>query len=184
MKKILILLLFIYLFSSCHINGALQGMYSYYKRTNKVAPNLINILPPNSNICDIKSNGGPKVYAITGKQLFSCISNLPKAIIYIWSPKCKSKFCYSLDYVQNIANLHNTDLYIVSEYYDSYFFNVSYNIKNPILGINTESYKTNLTRKYMRKFYSALKIKNNENYRILYFEFGILKRAFNNLEEI
>ena len=63
-----------------------------------------------------------------------------------------SKVCIPLNVIQEICNKKNIQLYIVAEYYDLELMNKEYNISSPILGIDTDYYKTNLTSKYVKNF--------------------------------
>lgn len=160
--------------SSCKIGGSFQGLYSYYNKEYARNPELFEKVQDTTvNICNLQSIT-PKVYIINGKQLRQCIKNSDKSLIYIWSPKCKGKFCYPLNILQTKCDNKNIDLYIVSEYYDSKLMQIDYGLKKSIYGIDTEYYKTNLTSQYTKLFFEDLDVNNLEEEKFLYYEKGLL----------
>ena len=163
--------------NSCRYNGTLQGLFSYYEKTKSKNPDLL--VSPNSkiSICEIEKTETPKIYITDGLKLKECIKNYDNLIIYVWSPKCRSKLCYSLNALQQICDFNHIELIIVSEYYDSELMQVNYEIKKPIFGIDTEYYKTNLTSKYLSKFIFDLTLQQNVNGRLLHFKKGVFLKA-------
>jgi len=108
-----------------------------------------------------------------------------KVLVYKWSPKCRSKFCLSLNLLQNICDELGIELFVVVEYYDLFLMEKSYHIKSPILGINTSYYKSNLTSKYSKRFYNDLtnkKYVSKDYNRLFYFENGNFIKTIHSIE--
>jgi len=135
-------------------------------------------------ICEIKKTDTPKVYVVNGNDIKKCISTKKKSIVYIWGPKCKSKICFPLELLQQKCNTKKIDLYIIAEYYDNELMNFNYNINNPIFGIDTKFYKSDLTSTYLTKFIYELTSTNVKENRYLYFENGKFINSFNFIDEI
>ncbi|MVO09157.1 hypothetical protein GOQ30_08280 [Flavobacterium sp. TP390] len=80
--------------------------------------------------------------------------------------------------------MNNLDLYIVAEYYDVELMDNDYNLNNPIFGIDTEFYKTNLTDKYLKKFIVDLTDQYSFYDRFYLFENGEYKSMFKSIENL
>lgn len=169
--------------NSCSIQGNVRGLYSDYAKTKTSNPELL-VKFPGSSICEIRNSDTPKVYVINASALKECLKSRDKAIVYIWSSRCPSKFCYSLNLVQQRCDAKGVELFIVAEYYDDELMSFKYRIDHPILGIDTEYYKTNFTSKYMSRFLMDLASVSKFEGRFFYFENGIMKRSFSAIEEI
>lgn len=182
-KTILFSLFFFQLLSSCSINGNFQGLYSYYDKTKSENPNLLVETDSIINICEIEKKETPKVYIINGKDLKECIKKFDDLLIYIWSPKCKSKFCYPLNVLQQNCNNNKIELIVVSEYYDNELMQIEYGINKPIFGIDTNYYNTNTTSKYLSKFIFDLTSIENIEGRLLYFKNGVFVKVTNELKK-
>ncbi|MCJ7934711.1 MAG: hypothetical protein MUW56_14060 [Chryseobacterium sp.] len=174
MKKLFTILLsaiFLCSLNSCKINGNFKGLYSYYETTKKENPGLF--IKNDNKICSLKYS--KNIFIINGKSLKDCLQEDDKSLVYIWGPKCSSKVCIPLSSVQEYCTRKNIRLYIVAEYFDSEMMNKEYAIERPILGIDTEYYKTNLTKKYLTAFINDIAQTNYSEKRYLYFEKGELK---------
>lgn len=182
--KLLILLFSFITFSSCSISGNFGGLFSYYKRTNKQSPNLIQKTTEISDFCDVNTNAKATVLMINDIQLKECLNSKEESIIFIWSPNCQGSYCYSLNAIQEKCNLKNIELFVVADYYDYSKMKESYNLAHPILGIDTKYYKTNLTNKYMSKFYLGLTSKEIISGKFLRFHRGEFQETFNLIDSI
>lgn len=180
--KTLIVTAAVLLVSSCKINGSFQGLYGYYNKTKLRGPELF-INHTNISNCNLNEITSNKIVITTGELLKSCIHQ-DKTIIYMWSPKCRSKFCYDLNLLQQLCNQKKINLLIVAEYYDFKSMTTEYYLKNPIFGIDTEYYKTNLTSKYSALFYEDLINQKTVVHRLLYFEKGVYKDSYTTINEI
>jgi hypothetical protein len=184
MNKFLVIIILIFC-TSCSINGGFQGLYSYYSKTKSKNPQLLikpNISTP---ICEINKSDTPQVYVINGLNLRDCIKTTDKAIVYLWAPKCRSKFCYSLNSLQQKCDMKKILLFIVAEYYDNELMRINYTTTiKPIFGIDVEYYQTNKTSKYLSKFIYDLTSRSDMSGRLMYFEGGVFKKSFETIEEI
>lgn len=182
-KNIILFILIIW-FCSCSINGSFQGLYSYYDKTKSYNPDLL-VKPSAVNpLCQLKQGSPPRILVVDGVSLKTCINTAEKAVVYIWSPKCKSKNCYPLDLLQQKTNTRNINLFIVAEYYDGELMSLNYKINRPIYGIDIDYYNSNLTSKYLPLFLKDLAASNVPKTRFLYFENGELKRTFDEIGEL
>lgn len=178
------------LLSSCSINGTLQGLLSYYDQTQKESKvDFVKI----SEVSDCLRSGSDsaKVLVANGTELRNCLHGYENSVVYIWSPKCKSQYCYSLDLLQETCRQKGIELFIVAEYYDSYYMSKYYDITHPIIGADVKYYKTNFTSKYLSKFISdltngtyVLYIRNNIYCNFLSFKNGEFERSFNAIEDL
>lgn len=182
MKRTSFILFFI--FTSCSIQGTLQGLVSYYKKTKKENPQLLYHLKGGEDICNYTSNAINKVVVTNGKTIRNCINNHSKSIIYFWSPKCKSRTCYPLEAVQAACTKAKIQLFIIAEYYDVQLMSKNYELEKPIVGIDTKYYKTNFTNKYVSKFFRDIGVNNSDIQRFSYFENGIFIRSYSLIDSI
>ena len=171
-------------FTQCSIQGSFQGLYSYYSKTKSKNSQLLFKPTISTPICEINKSDTPRVYVINGINLKECIKTTEKAIVYLWAPKCKGKFCYSLNSMQQKCDTKKVALFIVAEYYDSELMQVNYNVSKPIFGIDVEYYQSNKTSKYLSKFIYDLTSKWDLVGRLIYFEDGLFKKSFEPIEEI
>lgn len=183
MNKFLVTIISIF-WTSCSINGGFQGLYSYYSKTKFKDPQLLIKPAISTPLCAIGRSGTPRVYLINGLDLRDCISATDKAVVYLWAPKCKSKFCYPLNSLQQKCNMKNITLFIVAEYYDNDLMQINYITSRPIFGIDVEYYQSNKTSKYLSKFLYDLAAKGEMVGRLIYFEDGLFKNSFEQVEEI
>jgi len=170
--------------SSCQFNGTLQGLYSYYRKVNRGNPDLFITINDSIDFCEVKASAVSKILLLNGKNLNKCIKKYKKSLVYIWSPNCKSQYCYSLEYLQKICNEVNIELFIVAEYYDMHYMSIDYNLERPIIGIDTKYYKTNITSKYLTKFISDLTDGIEISDRFIYFANGYFAKSFKSTDQI
>ncbi len=168
--------------SSCRIKGNFQGLYSYYEKSKKNNPNLFVIPEPTNSICTLNRDNVGKIYLTNGKALKNCLENKKNVIVYIWGPKCKSKICYPLETLQQISVENEIELYIVAEYYDNELMEAEYNLKNPILGIDTKYYNSNLTSKYLSEFISDLTNNDYIENKFYVFKDGLFQNSYESIE--
>jgi len=184
---LLLLFLSVIFLNSCSFNGTLQGLFSYYNKTSKISEIRFVPIENNDKFNSFSNNDSAIIYITNGNQLHKYLEKYEKSIVYIWSPKCKSTFCYSLNLIQKICKTNNAELFIVAEYYDAYFMSKNYTIDHPIMGIDVKYYKTNITSKYLGKFILDLTNHSNnyDNYgNFLSFNKGKFERTFNNIDDI
>lgn len=182
-SKVLLFLILVSI-SSCKINGTFQGLYSYYNKTKSETPNLLMRLDDSASICDFAYSDSLKIVISNGVELKNCARQYENSIVYFWSPKCKGKLCYSLELLQNICNEKGIELFIVAEYYDSQLMKKYYNIKKPILGIDTKYYKTNKTSKYLSLFTYDLVSKRDISQKFILLKKGVFEKSFSDIKEL
>lgn len=157
------------------IKGNLKGLTSNYDKTKKECRNLIN-----DSFNQTKShprNGSVNV--VNGNQLSVIIKRSNKALVYIWSPTCKSKFCPSLQFIKTQCEANFITLYIVLEFYDCSFYNQILANNLCVYGVDTKYYQTEFTQKYINKFLVDITGVDNiqmGDERLYFFENGQYKR--------
>ncbi|MFN8274764.1 MAG: hypothetical protein U0X58_07785 [Flavobacteriaceae bacterium] len=177
-------LLLILLLNSCAIKGNLAGLYSYYHKMQQQKPSLYVAPGQIASVCDIQKTTEPKIYVVNGLEVKKCLSLYPKALVYIWSPRCKSKICLPPELLQSKCTAKKLELFMVAEYYDNAQMDVDYRINRPILGIDTQYYHSDLTSHYLSKFIDDLGAKSSNNNRCLYFENGHFVQDYNFVDDI
>lgn len=170
-------------FNSCVIKGTFQGLYSYYDKTLKLKPGLINVKPIENN-CTLKNGDTAKVYPINAIDLKQCIDKNPNSIIYLWSPRCKSNLCPSLNYIQSKCSTSNYKLFIVAEYYDAELMSASYKIEKPLYAIDTKYYKSDLTANYLKLFLQELISVDETSGKFLVFMSGNYQTSYSRIDSI
>ncbi|MFN2428820.1 MAG: hypothetical protein ABR574_02310 [Cryomorphaceae bacterium] len=140
---------------SCTINGSFQGLRSYYPESIKLNPDLFVHLDDGQLICDTEESHRQKVVIATAEQVKDCLQP-DSSVVYIWGANCKGSFCKSLNESQEMANQARANLFIVAEYYDAELMDLNYKINHPIIGVDTEYYKSEWTKTYLSKFLTEL----------------------------
>lgn len=171
------------LLSSCTINGSFQGLRSYYPESVKTNPDLFVHLKNDDLVCQLSDSLKNKVAVGSAVNLKECLST-HRSIVYIWGANCKSEECKSLNESQEMTDRASADLFVVAEYYDTDLMDLNYQIKYPIIGIDTEYYKSEWTKSYLSKFLSDLageKI-NHEGGRFLVFIDGQMTGRYKTIE--
>ncbi len=153
--RIFLLLAVTLLIVSCKIDGTLQGLVSYYNRTENEGK--VKYAHLNSEaICSVKMDSATVLVA-NGKQLKSCLNHYEKAIVYLWGVKCSSSKCYPLSLVQEKCRQKGIELFVVASYYDTEYMSINYGeLDHPIIGVDVKHYKTNFTQKYQSRFLTDL----------------------------
>ncbi len=150
-----------------------------YTAISKAYTVIMNAL----RICNLENAGTPKVYITNGVALKKCIGK-SDAIVYIWKPGCSGSHCYSLNLLQDKCNKIDKQLFIVAECYDTELMQLSYNIKRPILGIDTRYYNSNLTSKYLAGFLNDMTGNGHMGSRVLYFKNGVFTQSSNSINSL
>lgn len=176
-------ILLLVLLTSCKIEGSFGGLYSCYKTTNKIHPDLIAASQPDQTICAVTHSDSAVVYPVNGLQIKNCIGQ-SDALVYIWKPNCSSSFCYSPTLLQARANAMHAELFIVAEYYDYDKMSVPYKLQRPIMGIDTKHYGSNLTSKYLSRFLKDLTGEKEAEGSLLYFKHGVYQGAYRSIDSL
>lgn len=177
-----VVLFFSFSVSSCKINGSFQGLYGYQNETMIECPDLIK--KTSVSLCSL-DNSGNSVYVINALQLKNCLDSDPTSIVYFWQPNCHSDACISPLYLQKIITDLNFQLFVVSEYYDCEQMRLNNILDKPIFGIDQDYYNTNLTSRYLQKFWMELTDSTDLVYnRFVLFEFDDPKISAPIIDEI
>lgn len=178
MKKGILFFSIALISQSCTFNGTLQGIFGYQKKSTSDAPEIFNKNSDLSINCEKTEETNYKVEITNGLELKKCLSKYPKAVVYIWHPKCQSKICYPLEIVQQECDAKGIELFIVSEYFDITLMKKNYKLKRNIFAIDTKYYKSIRTKKYLEKFISDIAGKRDNYNNFIYYEKGINTRNF------
>lgn len=172
---------------SCSVSIFLPGVFSYYKRTTADSPHIFEGSCKELDVkCQQRCQAPPRVVVVNGIELSACLSDKSECIVYLWAPRCQGVYCYSLNELQKECDRRGLELFVVAEYYDGKLMDQDYGLSRPIFGIDTKYYQSDLTNRYVSLFLEDLTqndIKSQES-RILYFENGLLKNYFSQIEEV
>lgn len=120
-----------------------------------------------TSFCDKTFND--TIYALKGSELKFCISNEKKAIIYLWSPFCKSEACLSIGAVQDYCDENDYSLFVVCETYDDEIITVQRPPVKPFYSIDHNYHKSNFADKHVNSFVKELKGSKKHDTRYLEF---------------
>ncbi|WP_040280765.1 hypothetical protein [Psychroserpens damuponensis] len=187
MKSNLILFICAFFFS-CSIKGNFKGLYGYYNKSYKINPQLFVKNIDVEDFCQMrKTEDSFKIYISNGKGLKKCLPENEYSLLYVWGPNCKSDICIPLNLIQEECLDNKLDFFVVAEYYDVKAMQIDYIINRPIIGIDVEFYRTNLTKKYLNKFLKD--VVGNEQHefdgnRFLLFKSKKFIKSFNELDDL
>lgn len=154
MKTSVVIIIFtLVIFQSCIITNT-PGFYSGYKKLKPTEQERIHFIPANQIIPDSNKN---LIYAVNAQSVLNSIQKKDTSIIYIWGPRCHSRYCLSLQSVQEECNNRGYNLVVVAEYYDTVRFKHRPQLVNPLISINHKYYKTDYCQKYTRLFTDELR---------------------------
>jgi hypothetical protein len=182
MNKVLILIC-VMACGACSIDGTLQGLFSYRKKTAIASPVLLVGLQDTVSFCGLRYSDSLRVVVGNGHQLKRCLDQLPDAIVYAWNLKCHGSLCYPLGAVDAACKRKGVELFVLAQYYDVDLMAQNYGLARPIFGVDTRHYGTNLTSKYMARFLKDLGIKEPTEH-FMYFQNGVLESSFSMLDGI
>ena len=190
MKKLIFIFCLYLTINSCGliaINGSFNGMYSYYKKTKNEKPNLFVNYNDTTLKYNSKQNNDSTIVLITGIELNKLLKTVNNAVVYMWSPNCKSRFCPSLDILKRKCNEKQIELFVVAETFDINMLEQKHKTVKTLYGINTQYYKTNFTAWYRPKFIKDLqeaKEKENTFNRLFYFKNGQFIKSVLEIKEL
>jgi hypothetical protein len=143
------------LLSACLVSRT-PGYQSGYRYLSEEQKAKIHFADTTGNCCQYSSHDS--IYAVNGMQLYRCIRNTMKAMVYIWSPHCHSTSCYSIKAVQDYCSNHGYTLFVIAEYYDDALFGsaAAFPQDRPIYSINEKYYKTTRCNRYYKLFVKEL----------------------------
>ncbi len=147
-------------------------------------PELYVTTKVGSSICELEKANEPRVYLVTGSDLKKCIDTDTPTVVYIWGPRCKSSICYPLEILQQKCDSLGVALFVVAEYYDNEQMNYNFRMKNPIYGVNTSYYNSNLTSKYLGDFIFDLSSRRGIENKYLLFSSGKFSGSYISIDDI
>ena len=183
--KIIISTIFLLMLSSCIITNT-PGFYTGYNRLSDNDKKKIIFVDKDSSICNFVNND--KIYAITGKQLRSCLMKNDTSIVYFWGPNCSSKSCISIAACQNYCTSKNYSLYVVADYYEIEKMQ-NQNVSNfPMLIANQQyynkTYANSLNKRFTDDLLNGVNLNKEEQYnRFLLFKGDKLIKSKSNMFE-
>ena len=190
MKKLIFIFCLYLTINSCGliaINGSFQGLYSYYKKTKIEKPNLFVRYNDSIKRQELNKSFDSTIVLITGVELNKLLKTVNNAVVYMWSPNCKSRFCQSLEILQRKCNEKQIELFVVVETFDINMLEQKHKTVKTLYGINTQYYKTNFTAWYRPKFIKDLqetKEKENTFNRLFYFKNGQFIKSVLEIKEL
>lgn len=123
-----------------------------------------------NNICYKLYND--TIYAVKGAELKSCLINQRSAMVYLWSPFCKSESCLSIGAVQDYCNENNYELFVLLETYDAEIIDVQKSPTRPYYSINHFYHESNAMDKHIKSFFKELTGEKKRDGRYFVFENG------------
>jgi hypothetical protein len=169
------------------INGSFNGMYSYYKKTKTEKPNLFSKYNYSAKNDELNKINDSTIVLITGLELNKLLKTVNNAVVYMWSPNCKSRFCPSLDILKRKCNEKQIELFVVAETFDINMLEQKHKTVKTLYGINTQYYKTNFTSWYRPKFIKDMQEaaeKENTFNRLFYFKNGQFIKSVLEIKEL
>jgi len=139
----------------CTIITETPGFYSGYSKLSEPNRNLIAITESNAPSERIEFSETKKIVSITGEQLNNYIKKSSNAIVYLWSPNCRSEECVAINVLQESIKAGGYDLFIVAEYLSDDIFS-QIQIGDKVFWPNVKYYRTDYCNKYMKLFLSDL----------------------------
>jgi hypothetical protein len=134
--------------SSCVIKINMWGLNSNYKASKKECGELFckegSELGSNKDSCVIKISNG--------KVVKTYLSQFGKSVVYLWNAECHGAFCLSLDVARKKCEAQNSQLIVVSEFFDCHKTVLFFDKKQPLICIDPHYYKSDFTSGYLPKF--------------------------------
>lgn len=143
MKKSAFLFLAALFFNSCIIQFVNSNCY------NDLDPSLKQKIHKLESFDETLSG---HVYEINGKQLMNQLKTKKKSLVYIFSNGCDSDYCLPLSNIEDYAQENDLTLFLIMSSYYKIEHTISQNVGSPLYAIDSDTYHSNKTRVYQRKF--------------------------------
>lgn len=184
----LLVALIIMTVSACHssLKGPplRQGIFSYYKESYKLCPELFEI--GSESPCKKRKNEYAKVILIDGPELKKCIDSENVVLVYLWRPNCRSGNCIALNRLQSYCSKKQIELFVVAEYFDVDEMKRDFSLDKYIFAINPTYYSSDLQSRYIKAFIvdlTSLKLSKEEG-RFLLFKNTSFFGQYSNLDQL
>lgn len=145
MKRISILILSFFIFSSCGLFD-LNGITNDYDELSDHEKMMVTQLSSFENL------NNDFIYEISGSQLLNELKTNEKSLVYTFANGCSSENCLPLNQIEYYTEEYGYELYLVMSGYSRLDATTSQPIEAPLFAISTEYYETNKSRKYQRAF--------------------------------
>ena len=164
MKRKIVLITFIGLFSSCIVQGWTNDFNKLSEAQQKIIVDLV----------DFQNLDKGFIYKINGQQLREELKNHSKSLVYIFSNGCSSDLCKPLSVYEEFARSNGYNLYLVMNGYANLDATLKQAVSNVLFVMDNDYYNEKLNYRYSRYFENDLKNrpineKNREYYGSLYF---------------
>lgn len=145
-KEISLLFFFIFTIISCRFVGLTHD----YNILNDKQKEIIQSFDSSTNL----KNG--YIYEINATQLKRLIREYDRAMVYVFTNGCSSKYCKPLNYYVNYAKENNYKLFLVMTGYTHLKQTLEQEINLPFFSINHKYYGTNIRKYYTQYFENEL----------------------------
>lgn len=166
-----------YFFTSCIFIVPISGIRQHFDDLSEEERHSVVWTNRDDTLKNIKNDG--RIYAITGNQLSDMLSDYPQALVYEWSPTCKSDKCVSLNYIQHFCDENSVELFVVVDSFQGAFTQITELTQHPLFVRNSLIYGSKRSKVLCERFYIDLlgndiyeKHKDELRQRYLYFENG------------
>lgn len=146
-KSFFIYFLSLFLLTSCI---SIQGLTNDYGKLSEQQKELISPLESFENL----ENG--KIYSLTAKQLKSELNQHEKALVYVFTNNCVSKYCLPMNVYKGFAETNGYQLFLVMNGYANLNLTLDQMVEIPYFSIDNEAYGVSMRAKYTNYFENEL----------------------------
>jgi hypothetical protein len=141
MKK-LILLPVLFLFAACSIQGLTNDF-------SKLSAEQKSRITPLSDFAQAQEGN---IYEVNGAQLRAELEKHPKAMVYVFTNGCTSKYCKPLRIYEIYAKDHGYDLFLVMNGYRDLGATLEQPVNSPLFAIDNGYYNSKYRARYTTYF--------------------------------
>lgn len=147
MRKVFIICTFLLYLQSCI---QIQGLTNDY---NKLSDRQKDLIQPLNSFENLENN---KIYEININQLRDELKNYPKAIVYVFTNGCATKYCLPMNVYKNYAETNGYKLFLVMNGYMKLNETLDQMAETPYFSIDNEYYGVSNRTKYSNYFENEL----------------------------
>ncbi len=146
----------------CLINCTINGLTNDYGKLSEDQKSMISQLKSFENL------ENEKIYIVNSNQLKSEIKNYPKAIVYVFTNGCTTKYCLPINVYKSYAETNAYKLFLVMNGYSKLNETLDQRAEIPYFSIDNEYYGVSNRNKYSTFFENELDgfTKRNEAQRL------------------
>ncbi len=162
-------------------NCTVQGLTNDYGKLTDEQKSLIS---PLNNFQELENE---KIYSINSEQLKAELKNHPKAIVYVFTNGCTTKYCLPMNVYKSYAETNGYKLFLVMNGYAKLNETLDQHAEIPYFSIDNEHYGVSNRSKYSNYFENELmglpKETKHKAYpgNIFFFENGEFKNVYKEL---